>query len=452
MLTVKKYHSKLCLWLAQFIVGVVASSFYAYDFLVRVMPMAMAHELLSTFKIQAGELSILFSGFFYGYALMQIPVGVLCDKFGARRLLSGGLTICAFATFLFGFTTYFPIAVISRIIMGFTASVAYLGALWVGAYLLGSQRFAMYAGLVQVLGCIGAVIGSVPVAHLTEIYSWQKTTYFMAIMAMLLAILNWIVIRDKQKADRLVQNADIIIQKDHRFYIGEVFKRSQSWWIALFGFAIWGPVALFATSWGALFLMGSHHFTNIESTSLISLMWFGIAVGGPIFGWWTNFIKRRRLPIITAALLGLIMISLILYVPALTRITLAICLFFLGVACSSQAIAFGLVIDNNRPEAVGTASGLINTGIVFSGVALQPFVGLLLDIFWDGQMINGVPCYSFHAYQIALTMLPALFVLALIIGGFVVKETYCRNQHDLDIYTTTPQRTHKLERNISIKL
>ncbi|MFW0082989.1 MAG: MFS transporter [Coxiella-like endosymbiont] len=429
MLTAKKCHSKLYLWLAPFVVGVVASSFYAYDFLVRVMPMAMAHELLSTFKIQAGELSILFSGFFYGYALMQIPVGMLCDKFGARRLLSGGLAICAFATFLFGLTNYFPIAIISRIIMGFTASVAYLGALWVGAYWLGSQRFAMYAGLVQVLGCIGAVIGSVPVAHLTKIYSWQKTTYFIAIVAVLLAILNWIVIRDKQKAAKSVQNAKIV-QKDRRFhYVGEVFKRSQSWWIALFGFAIWGPVALFATSWGALFLMSSHHFTNIEATSLISLMWIGIAVGGPIFGWWTNFIKRRRLPIIIAALLGFIVISLILYIPELPRITLAICLFLLGVACSSQAIAFGLVIDNNRPEAVGTASGLTNTGIVFAGVALQPFVGLLLDIFWDGQVISGAPVYSFRAYQIALTMLPALFVLALIIGGFVVKETYCRNQY-----------------------
>lgn len=429
MLTTKKCHSKLYLfWLAPFIVGVVASSFYAYDFLVRVMPMAMAHELLSAFKIQAGELSILFSGFFYGYALMQIPAGMLCDKFGARRLLSGGLAVCAFATFLFGLTTYFPIAVISRIIMGLTASVAYLGAILVGAHWLGSQRFAMYAGLVQVLGCIGAIIGSVPVAHLTEAYGWQKTTDFIAIVAMLLAILNWIVIRDKRKAAELVQDTKIV-PKENRFYIGEVFKRPQSWWIALFGFAIWGPVALFATSWGGLFLMSSRHFTNVEAASLISLMWIGIAVGGPIFGWWTNFIKRRRLPIIAAALLGLIAVSLILYVPALSRIVLAICLFLLGAACSSQAIAFGLVIDNNRPEAVGTASGLTNTGIVSAGVVLQPFIGLLLDEFWDGQTIGGAPIYSFHAYQIALTMLPALFVLALIVGGFVVKETYCKKQY-----------------------
>ena len=429
MLTTKKYHSRLYLWLVPFITGIVASSFYAYDFLVRVMPMAMAHELLNAFKIQAGKLSILFSGFFYGYALMQIPAGMLCDKFGARRLLSGGLAICGFATFLFGITTYFPIAVISRIIMGLTASVAYLGALWVGAYWLGSQRFAMYAGLVQVLGCIGAIVGSMLVAHLTETYSWQKTTYFIAIVAMLLSILNWIVIQDKRKVAELVYNAEIV-SKDHHFYIGEVFKRSQSWWIALFGFAIWGPVALFATSWGALFLMSSHHFTNVEATSLISLMWIGIAVGGPIFGWWTNFVKRRRLPIIAAALLGLIAISLILYIPSLPQIVLAICLFLLGVACSSQAIAFGLVIDNNRPEAVGTASGLTNTGIVFAGVALQPFIGLLLDEFWDGQMTtSGTPVYSFHAFQIALTMLPALFILALIIGGFVVKETYCKNQY-----------------------
>ncbi|WP_100622700.1 MFS transporter [Candidatus Coxiella mudrowiae] len=421
-------HSKLYLSLISFIIGIVASSFYAYDFLVRVMPMAMAHDLLRSFKIQASELSILFSGFFYGYAVMQIPVGMMCDKLGARRLLSFGLLICGVATAVFGFTTYFPIAVVTRIIMGLTASVAYLGALWVGAYWLGSQRFALYASLVQVLGCAGAIIGSAPVAHLTATYGWQNTSYLIASVGFLLTILNWFVIRDKPKEPELIQDAKFI-PKENKFYLRDVFKRSQSWWIAFFGFAIWGPVALFATSWGALFLTSSHHFSNVRATGLLSLIWIGIAISGPIFGWWTNFIKRRRLPIITAASLGFISTCLILYVPTLSEIALSVCLLLFGAASSSQAIAFGLVIDNNRPQAVGTASGFTNMGIIFAGVVLQPFVGLLLDKLWDGQMINAVPVYSIQAYQIALTIIPILFLLAFIIGGFVIKETYCTKQY-----------------------
>ncbi|WP_264435651.1 MFS transporter [Coxiella endosymbiont of Dermacentor marginatus] len=424
-------HSKSYIWLVPFIIGIIASSFYAYDFLVRVMPMAMAHDLLSAFKIQASELSILFSGFFYGYALMQIPGGMMCDKFGARRLLSFGLFICAMATAVFGFTRCFPIAVIARIIMGLTASISYLGALWVGAYWLGSQRFALYASLVQVLGCTGAIIGSAPVAHLTTSYGWQNTSYLIALLGFLLAILNWFVIQDKSKKKSNLKSIQEkkFIPKEDKFYLRDVFKSSQSWWIALFGFAIWGPVVLFATSWGALFLTSSHHFSNVFATGLLSLIWIGITIGGPIFGWWTNFIKRRRLPIITAALLGFISACLILYVPALPKIALSICLLLFGAASSSQAIAFGLVIDNNQPQALGTASGLTNMGIIFAGVALQPFVGLLLDKLWDGQMVNSAPVYSIHAYQIALTMIPFLFFLAFIISGFIVKETYCKKQY-----------------------
>lgn len=219
------------------------------------------------------------------------------------------------------------------------------------------------------------------------------------------------------------------ISKENKFHLRDVFKSSQSWWIALFGFAIWGPVVLFATSWGALFLTSSHHFSNVFATGLLSLIWIGITIGGPIFGWWTNFIKRRRLPIITAALLGFVSACLILYVPALPKTALSICLLLFGAASSSQAVAFGLVIDNNQPQALGTASGLTNMGIIFAGVALQPFVGLLLDKLWDGQMVNAAPVYSIHAYQIALTMIPFLFFLAFIISGFIVKETYCKKQY-----------------------
>ncbi|PNT89174.1 MFS transporter [Coxiella burnetii] len=426
---ISKKNTKLHLWLTPLIVGIVASSFYAYDFLVRVMPMAIAHELLDAFKIQAGELSILFSGFFYGYALMQIPSGMLCDKFGARRLLSLGLLVCSIATLIFASTTYFPLAVIARFIMGFTASIAYLGALWVGAYWLGAKRFVMYAGLVQVLGCAGAVIGSAPVAHFANLYGWQRTTYFIAALGFLLTILNWIVIRDKPKESHLTKAAAKLLAQENRLYLRDVFKRTQSWWIALFGFAIWGPTALFATSWGALFLVSSHQFTNVHATALLSLIWLGIAVGGPFFGWWTNAIQRRRLPMVTAALLGFVVASLILYVPALPQMLLAVCLFLFGAACSAMVISFGLVIDNNHAQAVGTASGLTNMGIIFAGVILQPIVGLLLDKFWDGRMLGNAPIYSTYAYQVALTMIPLLFLLALFIGKFGIKETFCKKQY-----------------------
>ncbi|WP_251365736.1 MFS transporter [Coxiella-like endosymbiont of Rhipicephalus sanguineus] len=126
------------------------------------------------------------------------------------------------------------------------------------------------------MGCAGAIIGSAPVAHLTATYGWQNTSYLIASLGFLLTILNWFVIRDKLKEPELIQDAKFI-PKENKFYLRDVFKRSQSWWIAFFGFAIWGPVALFATSWGALFLTSSHHFSNVRATGLLSLIWTGIA-------------------------------------------------------------------------------------------------------------------------------------------------------------------------------
>ena len=126
------------------------------------------------------------------------------------------------------------------------------------------------------------------------------------------------------------------------------------------------------------------------------------------------------------------MATAIIYIPSLPQPLLVICLFLFGTASSSQAIAFGLVIDNNRKAAVGTASGLTNMGIIFAGVVLQPIVGHLLDKFWDGTIVDGVPVYSVHAYQIALAMIPLCFVLALVIGGVLINETYCKKRFAKD--------------------
>ncbi|MCH9769623.1 MAG: MFS transporter, partial [Gammaproteobacteria bacterium] len=213
---------KLYLALMPTIIGIVASTFYFYDFIIRVMPMAMTHQLMSSFHIDAGQLSIFFSSFFYGYALMQIPAGTLCDRIGARRLLTIGATICALATIGFSLTNNFTIAIIMRFTMGLTASIAYLGALWVGAHWLGSKRFAMYAGLVQVLGCMGAIIGSAPVAHLTRLYSWQHTALIIACIGAFIAGLNWLVIRDKPKQKKLIEHTNIALQE--KFQLSEVLK------------------------------------------------------------------------------------------------------------------------------------------------------------------------------------------------------------------------------------
>ena len=410
-----------------FVVCSFASFFYFYVYVVHVMPSAMTDSLMTTFGIQAAGLGILSSLYFYGYTPMQIPAGILYDKFGARTLLTTALGLCALSTLAFGLTHFFPIALFARWIMGITAAFGFVGALVVGAAWFPVRYFATYTGLVQLLGCIGAILGQGPVASLTNLLGWRETAVLISFVGLIFAFLIWLVIRNAPPG----QTSHIHSQKNTTKKISsrEVFKKSQNWWIALFSFGIWGPVVTFAALWGVPFFHDVYHISTVEAASLTSFVWIGIAVGGPFLGWWSYRSSKRLTPMFSAALVGIIAAFFLLYVNHLPFWILIILLIGIGIGSSAQALSFGIINDLNQKEILGTAIGFTNMAIVAGGLVLQPIVGVILESLHKTQIINGVPIYPAYSYKIALVIVPMSFLLALIATIFI-KETNCHHQYD----------------------
>lgn len=412
-------------WLP-YIIGLIASTFYLYDFLARVMPAAMADELMRSFSIGADKLGMLSSLFFYGYALMQVPAGTLFDKYSPTKLLSAMLLLCAIATAFFGISHNFYVASLCRFVIGFTSAFAYIGALKIGVNWFPTKHFALYSALVQVLGCVGAIIGSGPIAALTQATSWQYATFIIASVGILFTLLNWFALRDHP--DYKVVKATQVTKSSDKHFLS-VLSNSQQWWVALYGFAIWSPISIFASLWGEPYLTQVYAFSPTVSASILSVIWIGVAVGGPIFGWLTGYISLRKLPMALGAIIGIAISSILLYIPDLSKTTLMILLFLFGAASSAQAISFGVAADINPKATMGTAIGFTNMAIIFGGVVFQPIVGFILTRLWRGTAIAGVHIYSTHAYQVALSLIPFSFVLALLVAAFLIRETHCKPQH-----------------------
>lgn len=412
-------------WLP-YIIGLIASTFYLYDFLVRVMPAAMSDELMRSFSIGADKLGMLSSLFFYGYALMQVPAGTLFDKYSPTKLLSLMLLLCAIATAFFGISHNFYIASFCRFVIGFTSAFAYIGALKIGVNWFPTKHFALYSALVQVLGCVGGIIGSGPVAALMQTYSWQQTTFIIAFLGILFTILNWFTLRDHPDY-KITKSTQVTKSSDKQFRT--VLANQQQWWVALYGFSIWSPVSIFASLWGVPYLTQVYAFSPTVSASMLSIIWVGIAIGGPIFGWLTGYINLRKLPMALAAVIGIIVSIILFYVPGLSKTALTTLIFLFGAASSAQAISFGVAADINHKATMGTAIGFTNMAIIFGGVVFQPLVGVILTHYWQGVSITGVHIYSTHAYQVALSLIPFCFVLALLISAFLIRETHCKPQH-----------------------
>lgn len=413
--------------LLPYIVFSVATLFYFYDFFLGVFPSAIANDLMREYQIDAQGLGLLQAFFFYGYMPIQIPAGLLFDRFGVRKVLVTATSICAASIFIFTFSRHLYLASAMRLLMGLTSAFSYIGAVIIASHWFPKRYFPMMVGVVQFMGSIGAIVGEGPISVMVKHTGMMPALLLAGVVGALMAVTFWLFIQDHPDSHHH-DYAKHGLSEFQKLKI--IFSHRQNWWNCLYGFGIWAPMSVFSITWGVLFLRSAYNLTNENAAFMMSLIWIGVAVGGPALGWWSGYLKRRKPSMIVGALFGLIASSFVIYVPGLPLVGLYVCLFFYGVASSAMAVSFGVVDDNNASNMAGTAIGLQNMAIVTGGLTLVPFIGYWLKHHWLGNVINDVPFYTTAEFQHILYVAPACFLLALIASVFLIKETHCQRHHE----------------------
>lgn len=415
-----------------FIVCGVGAFFYVYEFFLRVMPSAMTDELMRSFQIDAAGLGVMTAFFYYGYTPMQIPAGLLLDRYGPRLLLSLSMLVCAVGALAFGLTDSAIIASFARLFIGLVSAFAFVGALVLASRWFAPHYFALIVGLIQLMGCIGAIVGEAPVAVIVQQIGWRSTMFWAAAVGGIFAVIFWLVIRDRPvKTKNYAAHTSNHGHLNELQRLGKVLKNPQTWWIGLYAFSCWAPIAIFADLWGIPYLKVLYQTGAATAAVGVAIVWIGIAIAGPIVGWWSNKIGNRRAPLLLCSIAGLISSLMILYIPSIPWSLMCVALFLFGAAASSQSVTFGVVQDNNPSTAAGTAVGFNNMAVILGGVIFQPLVGFMLKAHWNGTMINGLPFYGLDNYRSALILLPLCSIIGILSSLFLVKETHCRPQYPI---------------------
>lgn len=396
----------------------LAASFYFYEFLLQVSPAIMTSNLMQTFHITGTTLGIISGVYFYSYTLMQIPAGALYDRLGARRVITTALIICSIGALLFGLAPNVYLSASARIFMGIGSACSYLGVLAICVRWVPSAYFAIFAGLAQTLGSLGAATGEAPLAALINHFGWRQSIIGLGCLGFILALVIFSLLRDTPEVYllKLKKSQQVSLKQALKQILGQ----SQTWIIGLFALFIWTPIPIFASLWGVPFLMERYHLTNVVAGSEISMIWFGTAIGGPLVGWLALRLKKRR-PVLTGmAFLGLLTSLAMIYLPFSSTLFIYLLLLVFGIVCGTQALTFGFIRDNNCSKIVSTAMGFNNMAIVLGGAIFQPLVGLILDREWQGTLLNGARVYSTKAYDISLLVIPICFLMAIIISAFFI--------------------------------
>lgn len=408
----------------------LAALFLLYEMALQVLPSILSVPLMAELKIGPSVFGLMASFYFYSYTFMQIPAGLLLDRFGPRMLIPFSVLICAVGILLFGLTSNVESAALGRFLMGFGSAFAFIGVLTVAALWFHPRHFAFLVGIAQLLAALGALGGEVVIANIAETLggiegSWRMLMIMLGIFGLMLTLFCFLIIRDQPNKIR------VPFAKSFHLYraLKEIMHDKQTWWIALYAFSGWGPITLFAALWGVPYLKVRYTISESLAALACSAIWMGIAVAAPIIGWLSDKISRRRELLIFSAGLGLICSLSVIYISWIPFWFMFILLFGIGVAGAGQILTFALVKDINRPEMTSTAIALNNMAVVVGGVIFQPLVGFLLQISSHAQSLNGTVVYPASAYHFGLIMMPLCFLIGLFVSLFCIKETYGKARH-----------------------
>ncbi len=404
------------------IIWLIATSFFFYEFLLQVFPNVVNTELMQTFKIGAAALGGVQTFYFLGYASMQIPGGMLLDRFGPRRLLTLATLLCAVGAIMFAESSTLHQAEITRFITGLGSAFALVGALVLTSRWFPPNRFAFMNGLIIAVGMLGAVVGEAPLAILVERYHWQHTIIILGFIGIGLAVLIYFVVRSHPKRAKKQKNISI---RSTFAGLKKIVACRQSWVTATYGTLMYAPTAALGTLWGVSFLTATHHLNRTDAAGIISVIFLGWVVGSPTFGGLSDRMGRRK-PVMYIGSVGAFIFSLLMiYHTNTSHIMLSIYIFFFGFFSSGFVIAFSVIKESHSQNYSGTSLGFMNM-VNSLGASIAPFlIGMLLDHFWDGAIINNVHIFSANDFFKSMSVIPLFIACAFVLLPFI-KETYCK--------------------------
>lgn len=391
--------------------------FFFYKYLLQFSTNVMANDLMGAFQLTGAGLGNLAACFYYTYMLMQLPVGILLDKYSPQKMVALAISFCAIGAYIFSHSHSLITASISRAIIGLGAAFAPVACLKFASVWFPPRRFALIAGLSMTFALTGAANAGYPLAKLVGWFGWRDTLTYLAIPGIVLALLFLLLVRQKPEHKH---EAHYSITQG----LKEVLTDKQTLLLSLYSGLAYAPFSMMVGLWGVPFLTAVHHLSQDSAAAKASLIIAGFAIGAPILGWISDYLGRRKGMIYFGTTLCLLSISTVIYVPSLSELHLNLLMFGFGVGISGFLLCFSMVREVNRLILAGTALGFMNMFDSLGEALSEPLIGKLLDLGWAGEIsANGARVFSVHDYQVALSLLPAYFIIA-IICLFFVKETH----------------------------
>lgn len=409
----------------------VAALFYLYEFNLRNMASIMEHALQQAFSADAAHIGSAIGAYDIAYAPMQIVVGLLMDRFGAKKLLTIACAVCAGGTFVFANADGLTMIAVGRFMMGVGSSFAFVGALYLATVWFPARQIALLAGFTTALGMVGAILNQ-PLSYVVKEYDWRVASTGLAWAGAGLTLIIFFLI---PKPPEWIENT-LKEQKEKSgsgllFWarLRSVLSNPQVWLISLVAMTLYIPLSAFGELWGDEYIMSLCNTDMETAASIMSMVFIGWGIGGPIAGWVSDYTASRRVPLIIGSLLLFIIITVFISLPSAPVWLGMLLLILMGICASPQVICFAAAIEVSPRFSRGTAAAIVNMVVMIFESIFQPLVGKLLDMRAPDRPLEAGPAavdasvvsqhFQTADFQFAFAWVPIVLFIGLILSLFV---------------------------------
>lgn len=394
-------------------------AFYLYEYILRASPGVITNELMADFGVSASSVGFLIAFYYFAYVPLQIPCGVITDKFGPRKVITASALLCVIGSIIFAKSESIHFAQCGRFLIGAGSACAYICSLKIASVWFDKSKFAFIAGISMMMGTFGGIFGGAPFAHLANVQGWRSAMIIAAIVGAIVMLISWCIVRDRPNykvphvsEGGLLDGLKIIAAKP------------QNWLIGLYSLMMFLPLCVFAELWGTPYLMQRFGITNELASYGGIMVLIGYAFGCSVSAKLSDYWKSRRKVMSLSVTWTFIGFGVVLYAPGLTFNMVLAAMFFSGIASGLSILYFTSVQESNPAKYSATSVGFTNALCMASGMIFQPLLGKLIDYSWDGNFnSDGAPVYALKDYQFSLSAVLFAFLLGKFIVYFI-QETY----------------------------
>lgn len=392
-------------------IWMIGVSFVLFQFFLQLSSGVIIDKIMQETNISAFKAGMLSSAFYYVYTTLQVPVGILFDKYKTHILLSLAALTCSLGCVLFSHSHHILFLFYGRLLIGAGSAFAFVGLSHVLRQHFPLKQFSFMIGLSETLGFIVTVFGLIGLGALVSRWGWRGFINGAALAGVVIAAALWRYIPEIPCESEPKQPS--VLQS-----LWKVLKTGKLWITGLFTGLSFALITVFAALWAISFIQVKLQCGLQEASILDAMLFLGAGLSCPLYGYLVNYCSKRRPLMMFSCFSTALLFLVMLYVPIQNHWVFGALMLVMGLCCGAYMLAYTIANELSPPGALSTSTGFVNTLAVITTPVLQPLVGYILDL----QAHNHPETYWISDYQSALLLIPFCLVLAGILVLFLPEK------------------------------